>query len=374
MSSQKQEGGEGSQNYQASGDIIIFQGVSEERARQIAEIVSKEVVLREGRAVAEVVVTERAERFTDCVFEKINQRDTRLFDRFEDPRFLAALTDAQRRYAETGDEELGEVLARVVVGLAAQPVRSMHEIVLRQAIIVAPQLASSHLRALAVNMYVTRFQFNYPHDAQSLVRALDRQFQPYYGGLPTSPIDYSYMSSVGAGTHMEGLQDLGNKPYQLIHKRYINSMYPSFTVDDIEQAGVTDDPEIARFLISITTTPDLVVQTEQGPAVAVENKDKIRFRIVPDQASTILVGKEDGLTETQKKLRKLAKDRSATAEQFRDKVAEVNPALAEFFGQLESAKAFDFQMNPVGMILARHEIGDKAPEITTQIDAAFDEL
>ena len=167
MKDHRQEAGDNAQQYLAGGNIIIVQGVTEERAREIAEIASREVVLREGRAVAEAVITERTGHITDLVFDRINVRDTELFNRFEDPRFLAALTSAQRSYAETGDEDLAEVLASLVVELASQPIRSMHEIVLRQAIDVAPHLTSPHLRALAVNMYLTRFNFNQPYDTEN---------------------------------------------------------------------------------------------------------------------------------------------------------------------------------------------------------------
>ena len=375
---QKQDGGERSTNYQAGRDVTTnvtyvtnIHGVTEERAREIAVIASREVVLREGREVAAAVITERVDHITDLVFEGINERDTSLFNRFEDPRFLAALTDSQRSYAETGDNDLAEILARLVVGLAAKPIRSMHEIVLRQAIIVAPQLTSAHLRALAVNMFLTRFRFNFPHSVETLLDALDHQLRPYYGGLPKSPVDYSYMSSIGVGSHMEGLQSLGNKPYQLLHKKYPNAMYPAFSAEDIQETGLADDQASMDMLAVLADTPDAVTQTEQGTVVA---KDKAHFRIAQDHADAILRGNENALTLPQKAFRKLVGERSINAEQLREKIVESKPELAEFLQNLETTNAFDLQLNPVGMLLARHEMGDKAPDLAKQIDAAFDEF
>lgn len=377
MKDHKQEAGDNAQQYQAGGNIIIVQGVTEERAREIAEIASREVVLRESRAVAEVVITERTDQLTNRIFEGINQRDTTLFGRFGDPRFLAAFTSAQRSYAETGAEDLGLVLASLLVHLAAQPIRTTWEIILRQAIEIAPLLTSGHLKALAVNMYLTRFSFNQPYDTEMLIRSLDTVFRPYYGGLPKSSVDYSYMSSTGVGTYMDGLQDLGNKPYQLLHKRYPNSMYPAFTFGEMRETLLSDDnenrDENEKLLGVLVDSPEDVVQTEQGTVIKPE---AARFRVAPDHVATVLGNRipEQELTDAQKTLRSLIRQRSLSAEQFGDKIAELQPELADFLNHLESTSAMNFQLHPVGTLLGRHEIGDKVPHLAAQIDAAFDAL
>jgi hypothetical protein len=253
----------------------------------------------------------------------------------------------------------------------------MHEIVLRQAIDVAPHLTSAHLKALSVNTYFTRFNFNQPFDTEVLIRSLDTLFKPYYGGLPTSSVDYSYMSSTGIGTYMEGLQDLGNKPYQLLHKGYPNSMYEAFTFTEMRETLLSDDENVEenmKSLVAVSDDPDAVRQTEQGTAI---QTDKVRFRVAQDQVRSILSdihGAEQQLTEPQKRLRTMVRERSLNAEQFRDKIAEVAPELATFLSEVERSGALNFQLHPVGMLLARHEMGDKAPYLAAQIDTAFDAL
>lgn len=376
---QEQEAGDGSANLQAAGNIsgtTIIQtnnfGVTEERAREIAERASREVVLREGRAVAEALITERVDHITDRIFVHINERDTALYNRFEDPRFLAALTDAQRSYAETGDEDLGEVLAKLVVGLAAKPVRSMHEILLRKAISIAPQLTSPQLCALAVHTLLTRVHFNYPFSTEQLIDGLDTQFQRYYGKVPTNSNDYTYMASLGLGSHIAGLQDLGNQPYAVLHKQYPNSMYPALTADELEEAELAHDgAALQQILYAFPLNPEDLLETEQGQAVSREN---VRFRVVPDSIKAIFRQKEAELSPLQIAVRKLIMSKSLSAKQFRDKVAELKPALHEFLTQLEDSKMMNFQPYGVGMVLARHELGDAAPNIAEQIDSAFDTL
>jgi hypothetical protein len=309
---------------------------------------------------------------TDKVVDRINETNPGLFVRWNEPRFLAVLTSVQRSYAETGDEDLGNTLASLVAGLASKPIRSMHEIVLRQAIDVAPHLTSAHLKALTVNLLLTRFHFNQAYDTELLITALDTQFSPYYGELPSSQLDYSYMSSTGVGSYMEGLQDLGNRPYQLVHKRYPNSMYPSFAFAEIQEIVSAEDQ---RLLAILPDSPDDVVQT--GETTRIANIDRARFRVVDDRAAAILSnvhGAEEQLTEPERQLRTKVRERSLSADQFRDQITELKPELAEFLRFLEESGAMNFQLHPVGIVLARHEMGDRAPHLATQIDDAFDAI
>ena len=238
-------------------------------------------------------------------------------------------------------------------------------------------LTSAHLKALAVNLYLTRFSFNEPLDTETLVRWLDTQFRPYYGGLPTSPLDYSYMSSTGAGSYMDGLQDLGRGPYQILHSRYPNSMYPAFTFAEMRETLLSDDNENAdenvNLLAVLSDSPDAVEQTEQGTRIKTES---VRFRVAPDLVSTILTNNhnaEQQLTERQKQLRTMVRQRSLNVDQFKEKVAELQAELAEFLNHVESTGALNFQLHPVGIILARHEIDTRAPQLAAQIESHFDE-
>jgi hypothetical protein len=70
-------------------------------------------VLPEARGVAsEAAVAEinhRTDFFLDKVIQRFNETNPGLFARWDDPRFLAAFTSAQRSYAETGDESLADL-------------------------------------------------------------------------------------------------------------------------------------------------------------------------------------------------------------------------------------------------------------------------
>ncbi|MDO3332724.1 hypothetical protein [Mycobacteroides abscessus] len=149
-------------------------------------------------------------------------------------------------------------------------------------------------------------------------------------------------------------------------------MYPALTADELEEAELADDgAALQQILYAFPLNPEDLLETEQGQAVSREN---VRLRVVPDSIKAIFRQKEAELSPLQIAVRKLIMSKSLSAEQFRDKVAELKPALHEFLTQLEDSKMMDFQPYGVGMVLARHELGDAAPNIAEQIDSAFDTL
>jgi hypothetical protein len=376
---QRQESGDNSQQFQAGRDnIFIYQGVTEERAREIAVEVGR-TILVESRAVAGQLISERADHITDMVIERVNVKDPALFARFEDPRFLAALTSAQRSYAETGDSDLADVLAGLVVGLASQPIRSRREIILRQAISVAQQLTTEHINALAVKVYLTSLKLTEPYDTEHLIRAFDTLLSHYYGRVPSSPIDYGYMSSTGV-CYTDQLSAFASGPYQILHSTYLNSMYPAFTFSEMRETLLSDEnenrEEYGQLLGVIAKSADGVTRTDRGTVFANPEEDAL-FRVAPDHVATVLTNipaVEQQLTEPQKQLRAMVQPRLLSVEEFQQKVAEVKPELADFLNFIQKTSALNFHLHPVGFIIAQHEIRSRAPQLATLIDAAFDEV
>lgn len=375
---QEQDGGEGSTNNQAGRDInsiTIVQGVTEQRAREISETVSRETVLREARAVAEAVINERVEYLTNLIFDLIKRIDTQLFDRFEDPRFLAALTSAQRGYAETGDTDLANELASLLVGLASKPIRSRNEIFLRQAIEIAKQLTTEHVNALSVQTLLTNFKLGEPYfEPDWLIRALNTLLSPYYGRLPDSPLDYQYMTSMGA-CYRDQLGAYRSGPYQILHDRYINAMYPSLTATDVQKFISSEDPDSSEFekLLGYHAASEDDVHEENG--VVRVTVTGARFRIAPEAVDRVLADdrklEELDLTRAEQALRALVHPRVLTTEQFKEMVVETKPELAEFLDSVQRTGLLNYHLLPVGLVLAQHEIQDRAPQLAAVIDAAI---
>jgi hypothetical protein len=379
---QRQEGGDLSTNNQAGRDVhnttnvTIVEGVTEERARTIAETVSRETVLREGRTVAEAVINERVDHLTNLIFGLIKQVDSKLFNRFEDPRFLAALTSAQRGYAETGDTELADELASLLVGLASQKVRSRREIFLRQAIEVAKQLTTEHINALSVQTYLANFKIGGPYfGPEWLIKALDTLLSHYYGRVPTSSLDYQYMSSMGV-CYADQLRAFAQGPYHILHDRYRNAMYPSLSAEDALHLVAPENPAHSEFedLLDVHALSENDYLQVGGTARV--TMAGARFRLLQAASERILADDsklaELQLTSTEETLRTLVRPRMLTTEQFREKIVEIRPKLAEFLDFVHSSGLLNYHLLPVGFVLAQHEIKTRAPQLASVIQAAID--
>ncbi|MCK5753755.1 MAG: hypothetical protein KAH46_13750, partial [Mycobacterium sp.] len=237
------------------GDITLNSGlqVSYSELKQMTVDASRPVVLPEAREVARRVASDIAIRTIDDrssllvqkVIDELN-KNPELFARWNDPRFLAALTSAQRSFAETGDEDLADTLARMVAGLAAREIRTRREIVLRQAIDVAPRLTTGHINALAVLVYLTRFKINEPYFGPSwMAKAINALCKPYFEQMPASALDYEYMSSTGV-CYANQLHQFGGGPYQILHDKYLNAMYESLKYEDVKELIGDDNPQHAE--------------------------------------------------------------------------------------------------------------------------------
>jgi hypothetical protein len=375
---QEQDGGEGSTNNQAGRDInhiTIIEGVTEERARQISQTVSRETVLREGRAVAEAVINERIDYLTGLVFDRIKEEDTSLFNRFEDPRFLAAFTDALRGYGETGDADLAQVLANLVVGLAGQPVRSRREIICRQAITLASQLTTAHVNALSVKLYLA-IRLQQPMDTDMLIRALDTLLSPYYGRIPKNRLDFQYMCSMGVCQDGQ-LGNFASGPFTTLYENYCNSMYPALTFADLSGNLLSSEnpsfEENQRLLVGFVENESDLATTPNGKTAV--KLDIAKFRVEHDRAMAILSrknGAEQGLSQPELELRAMILERSISIEQFTQRLAELKPDLASFLREVEKSRAHEFPLQPVGYLLARYEVASRTPQIAALVDAEFD--
>lgn len=365
-----------------SGNIVVAVTVAD--ARQIsndtgrAQLLSEtqSITMPDAKAQLEQILNRRFGELTDMLLERINDRDTGLFRRFADPRFLGPLGTAHRAYAETGGEQLGATLSEALADLAAQPVGSRREIFLRQAIEVTRVLTTEHINSLAVKLFISVFAFGEPYDTDMLIRSLDTLLRPYYGRLPTSRFDYQYMSSTGVCESGQ-LGGFADGPYKVLYEKYRNSMYPALTYADLEDNLLSDDnPDLAQIqelLMILAESEDGVHVDGQVTRVA---KDAARFRVAEDRVIKILDTNrvpEQHLTEPEKELRAMVLARTLTLDQFKNRISELKPELAALLDTLERTGALQFPMQPVGFVLAQHEIRSRTPQVAAQVDVLYED-
>jgi hypothetical protein len=336
---------------------------------------TKAITMPDARAAVDETLNERFGELTDTLIEHINERDTKFFNRFADPRFLGPLGVAHRSYAELGSEELRTTLSRLLTDLAGQPAGSRREIFLRQAIEVTRVLTIEHVNSLTVKLFL-QLTLTVPYNTDMLITALDTLLSPYYRRIATSNWDYQYMSSTGVCQDGQ-LGAFATEIYQFVYEKYRNSMYPALRTADLEDKFLSEDgpynEESERLLLAYAESEDDVVVTDKGTLLSVEGA---RFRVAPDRAAKILATTRDAeqhLTEAEKELRAIVLARTISLDDFRKRIAVLRPELAALLDTLQRTGALHFPMQPVGFVLAQHEVQSRAPQLAGLVDEIFDD-
>lgn len=355
-------GDDATQAYTDSGVINVGTIITVSEIRAIALDVAKSVFM-DSLPIAKDLIMARTEHITDEVIRKIAEKDENLYERFRDPRFLGPLASSQRNFAETGDPELGGILSGLLADLASEPIRSRREIVLRESIECAPKLTTQHLNALSVIFRITRFVHHLTIGPNELISVLHDQLSPYYSEIPKDSFDYGYMGATQAGTFV---LSLGTTIYGQIYNSHRNAMYDPIDASELPQA-------FSGPIEQITADMNEIVRMIEIPHVLSGTQ---KFKVNSEAAKRLLsVDREviSSLGSGETKLRDYVKNRSINEKQFAAMIRQNNPELAQFLDLVQSTRALSFQLSPVGMMLARHEMENRSPETAAQMDALFDE-
>ena len=197
--------------------ITLGTPVTVSEIRQISIDASRAEVLPAARAAASqtaiTVIEQRCNELTDRIIDLVNQTNTDLFARWDDPRFLAALTSAQRCYAESGNKNQAEILAQLVAKLAQEPAMSTRELLLRQAMDCASKLSSSHYWTLSMLWYRDGYSIWRPKGAtiRDIILSLSDKFVIYNHQFSQANAqdrgllinDFIYMTTVGTAENIE---------------------------------------------------------------------------------------------------------------------------------------------------------------------------
>lgn len=367
----------------ASGNSTVNQSglqVTLSELRQHTVDVSRAVLLPEVRTIAGEAARSELDRrlggFIDKVFLEFNTTDPALFQKWNNPRFNAAFVSAQNSIFETGDEDLADLQAKLLLALAQQPtIRSRREIFLRQAIDVAPRLSAEHVNALAVQAFFFSFEWADPWDCDWIIDALHTFLRPYFGRLPNSSLDYQYMSSTGVCQSGQ-LGSFSGGPYKVVYDRYPNAMYRAFTINELERLlnEKMDNPDFEAYrdlLEPYASDSTQIIETPIGQAAPV---DELKFRLRPQYVKTILTQNERAgkqLPPKQGVMRDMIRQRTITADDFRSRIAGTSPELSTLMNTIEQTGALNFSLLPVGYVIAQHEIGKRSPHIASIMDQAL---
>lgn len=144
---QHQEAGDQSLNIQANNFII--KGIAYSEARQIALDVFEANFLRLTNEAAEIA-KKRVEEFVDSLLGTLMEQAPEALEAFIDPDMQHCLFTAQKEHARTGNEDHAEMLVTILVARAKETDRTLKQIVLNEAVSIAPKLTISQYGILSI--------------------------------------------------------------------------------------------------------------------------------------------------------------------------------------------------------------------------------
>lgn len=197
---QKQQAGDSSTNLQGQ-TIVIHQGITYTDAKEIALDVYKANFLQLSRDAYEVARA-RAEELTDAFLEKLKKVNETAVSELSQPGMQAALFEAQKQYAITGDKNLEGLLVDILVERASTPERNIYQIVLDESLSVAAKLTTEQMDALTVNFLFSKTKHLRLINLDSLNKYFDTDIIPFLQELTETSSCYEHLEYVGCGSHM----------------------------------------------------------------------------------------------------------------------------------------------------------------------------
>ncbi len=144
----KQEGAENSQNYQGqTTNVTNNYGLTYKDAKDIAlDVFNNNFIKLKDEAA--VIAVQRAEQVTEQFLIKLQEKAPEAIENFKEPALQESLFNVQKEYAKNPDEELGELLTNILVDRAKIEERNILQIVLDDALKIAPKLTKEQMNIL----------------------------------------------------------------------------------------------------------------------------------------------------------------------------------------------------------------------------------
>ncbi|KJQ55729.1 LPO_1073/Vpar_1526 family protein [Microbacterium sp. SA39] len=177
---QRQEAGDGAQQWQVAGNVIV--GINEERAREIAEVTAKQVIA-EHAGVALAIVQERIDEFDRRVISSLEARGH--LDAFGDPAFQRAYRKAQTGAASSDRATDYDTLAALLSDRAESVGDRVAVGAIEKAIEVVDLVDDLALRGMSL-MYAIREWHPFSYDIDEGLDVIDRMM----GVLITGPLPH----------------------------------------------------------------------------------------------------------------------------------------------------------------------------------------
>lgn len=316
---QAQRAGDGSVNIQ--GEVVHF-GVSYRDAREIAKDVFEENIVK-FTEVARETASERAREFTESLISRL---PVEALESLRDPDVQRSLFFAQQEFACSGEQELGELLLRLLADRMQSTDRSIKTLALGEALRTAPKLTSRHFAALSILMVCIQSKLgvaSVEHLHESLVQVLS----PLAKDFQVSRADVAYLEYAGCLSTTAFNSKLGET---------FSNTYPGLFTTGFMEEWIA---ESSRAAVMPLTQECLRDSTKfQLPVMAKEEMRKL--------------ASQGALEPHKKEIERLMGLGLMTAAEIEREISEIDPDLANFPNTYNASSLVNCQLTAIGTTLA----------------------
>ena len=298
---QTQNAGDHSTNLQVAGSVIIKTGsdISYRDVRDIALDVFRGNFEKLTKAAGDIA-SKRAEEITDKFLKELAKDNPAGLQKAGNPDFQLALYTAQREFARTGDESLGNLLVALLVDRSKQHSRDIVEIVLTESLAVAPKLTTDQLATLKAAFYFRYSKLVGVLFFETLQFQLEMQLRHFADDVSSKQTCFQHLEFAGCATVSMGsvkLADVFQKFYpnafsKGIQREWILSTLPGLlTIDGLFKADPVDaanmmitvgqnEEEIRKFLVEKNTSKESIDRLIQQWNSTLLSTDEIKKKII----------------------------------------------------------------------------------------------
>lgn len=328
---QKQQGGDSSTNLQGQS-IVINQGISYTDAKEIALDVYKANFLQLSRDAADVARA-RAEELTDAFLERLKAENESAVSELSKPGMQAAIYEAQKQYAKTGDKDLEGLLVDILVERASTPDRSIHQIVLDESLAVAAKLTTEQMDALTVNFLISKTKSNALLSLEAVNAYFDKEIFPFLSNLTTTSSCYEHLEYASCGSHLQ----VGN-----IHpiEHIFRMQYPGLFSKGFEPAHFEDQ-------IGPTSTYQKLLMP------CFHDSSKLQINAIDADVLKTLLERDGVSAEISTKFQSVFNGSLMNNEEIKNYLLNARPNTKTLFDLWEKSSISKFVLTTVGIAIAQ---------------------
>lgn len=325
-----QEGGDSSSNIQAE-NVNVYNGITYSDAKEIALDVFNSNFLHLKDEAAQIAA-QRAAEITEKILNTLKEKTPNALDEFQQPGMQDSLFTAQKEFAKSGDKDLGDLLADIIVDRANVSKRNMLQIILDESLTIASKLTVEQLDTLTLIFLLTRTVRRSVRNYEDFKEYLQTSIFPFVNNLIDNQQQYNYLEYLRCGQIRAG--NFGQLENNL-RKTYKGFFSKGFTQEEYSEHFKDDLPNL----------PDLVIP-------CFHNKNLQQIGMFDDNILEEKMEENACSQEQKNNIKAFFESTTFLANEIKEMLENFDPKMEKVFRIWQNSAFNKFELSHVGIAIA----------------------